>query len=189
MEGDFASPVRLGKSSSTEHWTQAGNIPEFGMKLYNPAMTTVREYLEGLAEDCPVPPGGDLNFWHYVLANGVDFRPCATPADWIVERGKAGNCFKNALLLVLRHLGELRYAEGYAAYSAGGENRVCPGLHAWAVTRDGQAVDPTWPNGVEYFGVAFALDQVTAAAKRNREFAGVISDVKGGWPLLKRARP
>ena len=44
-----------------------------------------------------------MNFWHYVMANGRDYQPCKAPAKWIKRRGKIGNCYKNAFLLVLEH--------------------------------------------------------------------------------------
>lgn len=63
----------------------------------------IRQHLEGLAKACPVPPGGDMNFHHFVLAEGKDFQPCKNPAHWITKRGKIGNCYKNAFMLVLEH--------------------------------------------------------------------------------------
>lgn len=126
-----------------------------------------------------------MNFHHFVLANGRDFQPCENPAQWIKRRGRIGNCYKNAFLLVLEHPKDLRYAEGYAARMEEGHPIICKGLHAWAVTKDGEVVDPTWKNGVEYFGVAFEFEQVRQVMMRNQDFSGVIDDVAGGWPLLK----
>lgn len=103
----------------------------------------------------------------------------------IKRRGKVGNCIKNAFLLVLKHPKDLRYAEGYAARIEDGQPRICLGLHAWAVTKDDEVIDPTWSHGIEYFGVAFEFDQVKWVMMRNKDISGVIDDVGGGWPLLK----
>ena len=56
------------------------------------------------------------------------------------------------------------------------------GLHAWAITRDGEVIDPTWDNGFEYFGVPFDLDYVLKTKVRRKEY-GVIDNYQENFPL------
>lgn len=87
----------------------------------------------------------------YVAAYGQEFKAASLPDD--IDRGAPKQCYKNASLLVMTHP-ELTYAEGYAQTSK------LPGMtfmHAWAVTKDGTVVDPTWDNPEHgtYFGVKY----------------------------------
>ena len=96
--------------------------------------------------------------------------------------GAGGQCFRNALKLVMRFPDELTYAEGFAASWFEGQIRPHFGLHAWAVTREGEAIDPTWSGKVEYFGVPFDLDYVLKTNARRKEF-GVIDNPQEDFPL------
>ena len=56
--------------------------------------------------------------------------------------------------------------------------------HAWAVTANGEFIDPTWPDGIDYFGVPFDFEYVTGIAFRDEEFTGVILNHRDNCPLL-----
>lgn len=56
-------------------------------------------------------------------------------------------CFRNAANGAARNP-DLHYVEGYA-YA--GEIPI-PLHHAWLIDNDGDVIDPTWPNGHDYFG-------------------------------------
>ena len=88
--------------------------------------------------------------------------------------------------LVRKFPNDLTYAEGFAASLFEGQIRPHFGLHAWAVTREGEAIDPTWPHGVEYFGVVFDLDYVLKTVTRREEY-GVIDNYQEDFPLLAGA--
>jgi hypothetical protein len=87
----------------------------------------------------------------YVAAYGEEHKAAPLPDG--VQRGIPKECYKNASLLVLER-SDLTYAEGFAQVGS------LPGLtfqHAWAVTKDGTVVDPTWddPENSKYFGVRY----------------------------------
>lgn len=73
--------------------------------------------------------------------------------------GEMKACFENAANIAIRHR-DFMYVEGLALY---------PGLsipvhHAWLVTSDGQAYDPTWERpGEVYFGIPFKTEYVREA--------------------------
>lgn len=87
----------------------------------------------------------------YIAAHGQEFNAQPLPAD--VEPGTPKECYRNASMLVMSR-SDLTYAEGFA------ETHKLPGLaflHAWAVDRSGNVVDPTWPEPAKakYFGVKY----------------------------------
>jgi len=88
---------------------------------------------------------GDKN---YIAAYGEEFKAQQLPAD--VEKGKPKECYKNASLLVMQR-SDLTYAEGYAT------SHGLTFMHAWAVDKAGNVVDPTWehPEKSQYFGVRY----------------------------------
>lgn len=74
-------------------------------------------------------------------------------------RGPMGHCYSNSSRTAF--LDGLAYCEGYAVPSGIG----IPLEHAWVCDARGRVIDPTWPDGSDYFGVAFTEDfhaQVTA---------------------------
>jgi hypothetical protein len=72
---------------------------------------------------------------NYLAAYGQEWKAAPLPAD--VERGKMGDCYKNATHAILANP-DWRYAEGYAYPS----HVPLPVLHGWAVKPDGTVVDP-----------------------------------------------
>src|SRR4030042_1175197 len=89
-----------------------------------------------------------ISIEEFILINGEPF----------CEKGELGKddfgdfkmCFRNAFQLMLSRE-DLFYVEGYAICKS-----VClPLLHAWCVDSEGKVYDPTWEDGVEYYGVVF----------------------------------
>jgi hypothetical protein len=88
---------------------------------------------------------------NYVAAYGEEFTPTPLPDD--IERGTMKECYRNVTLLVMEHP-ELTFVEGFGTTKQTGGIAF---LHAWAVTKDGKVVDPTWDNPEDntYFGVKY----------------------------------
>ena len=144
-------------------------------------MNTVEQYLEDSARGNPEPICH--TFQQFVYFHGREFKPCPDHKKYFRSYGGAGLCFRNSMKLVRKFPNDLTYAEGFAATLFQGEIRPHFGLHAWAVTRDGEAVDPTWPDGTEYFGVPFNLDYVLKTKAMRNEFS-VIDNYHDDFPLL-----
>jgi hypothetical protein len=87
----------------------------------------------------------------YVAAYGQEFIAQPLPAN--VKPGTPRECYKNASLLVMQRP-DLTYAEGFATTPETGGLAF---LHAWAVDKNNNVVDPTWqhPEHSRYFGVKY----------------------------------
>lgn len=151
-------------------------------------MNTVEQYLEDvvLSNQDPRHDPRCHTAHHFVLFHGREFCSHPEPRKYFRKHGAGGQCFLNALKLVKKFPDDLTYAEGFAAAWFEGYYRPCFGLHAWAVTMEGEAVDPTWPGKVEYFGVPFDLDYVLKTKARRKEY-GVIDNFQEDFPLLAGA--
>lgn len=143
-------------------------------------MNTIKQDLAEFVQNTPIRPGTCMNFQHFVLANGTEHIRHPDPQRFFNRHGTIGQCFKNAFLLVSEFRNELLYAEGYA-YKNDSQMLI---LHAWAVTREGKAVDPTWPDGTDYFGVPFDFEYAKNIAFGAKPFTGVIDNFRDEWPLL-----
>ena len=93
---------------------------------------------------------------HFVLAHGRFFEPVPFPAT-IQRMMMPKESFWNAHSLVKRFPKKFRYVEGFASMT---RLHPEPVLHAWVIDQKDCAIDPTWDNGVEYFGVEFAREYV-----------------------------
>lgn len=114
----------------------------------------------------------------YILTLGREYTFAPLPPD--VERKAEKECFYNAALLALGRP-DLIYVEGY------GMAKGCPlpVLHAWC-TLDGKTViDPTWEEGVEYYGVPMETRYLYKRLHRLGIAGGLIDDWEGLWPLLR----
>ena len=147
-------------------------------------MNTVEQYLENSARGNPDPRCH--TFQQFVYFHGAEFKHCPDHGKYFRSYGGVGLCFRNALTLVKKFPQDLTYAEGFAASWFEGYYRPSIGLHAWVVTKEGEVVDPTWPDGTEYFGVVFALDYVLKTKARRKEY-GVIDNFQEDFPLLAGA--
>ena len=123
------------------------------------------------------------NVQSYVRAKGRIYQSARLPDD--VSYGPINQCYANAYHLVESHP-ELTYVEGYATVYG------LPIAHAWAVTRDGTVLDPTWynpkiaarPEEHAYFGVPIPFEQVKKTVRSRGEY-GVIYNPEEGLPLLR----
>lgn len=101
-----------------------------------------------------------------------------------MTRGPMGNCFQNAFDAVMAHPG-LIYVEGYAF------SKFFPMQHAWTVDGNGVVYDPTWPDGSDYFGVAFDKTWLTRYILDGGYYSVFGSDVptKGLLEILAKGLP
>ena len=143
-------------------------------------MKSIKQDLVEFVQSTPVRSSSNINFQHFVLANGTEHIRLPDPQRFFTRHGRTGHCFKNAFLLVSEFRNELLYVEGYAHKNGS----LMPFLHAWAVTAKGECVDPTWPDGIDYFGVPFDFEYVARIAFGAKPFTGVIDNFRDKWPLL-----
>lgn len=108
-----------------------------------------------------------------VLQEGRRFYPRPLPAE--TKKMKGRECYKNALLYASKN--NLLYCEGFAYARETGAALEIP--HAWVVDKNGYVIDPTWGEGLAYFGIAFSLDYVLKITLRDEHY-GMIPDVPLG---------
>jgi hypothetical protein len=131
-------------------------------------------------------PGGLNGYWgleDFILHQGRIW-PVLKGGD--VPRGKAGECFRNAMNLALDHQDYI-YCEGYAT---GG---LMPVQHAWCLDQEGRVVDPTWhhlpskpghKDRGEYIGIAVKQDFVREITLMTEVYSGVIDLPKWDYPIF-----
>ena len=142
---------------------------------------SAKQHLEYAVRNDPCSPDNIYYIPHFVLANGRHFSKHPNQHQYFSSLNTLGRCFWNALELIMEcHPKILLYAEGYAY--AQGESMLFH--HGWAVTPNGDCIDPTWSNGIDYFGVVFDPHYVAGIALRHKMFAGVIDNEGDEWPLL-----
>lgn len=117
----------------------------------------------------------------FILEYGREWTP--TPLPDLIEVGMPRNCYGDAFIVAFHSRGELTYVEGIAI----GE---IPTLHAWAVTINGEVVDPTWAStvngiGSAYYGVPFSIEYVRKRIVEIEHYHSVIDDYGNDWPLLQ----
>jgi hypothetical protein len=144
----------------------------------------------------PLDPDATRRFLEVVVSEGSRY-PDAGKADFILKHGRAftwralprgiqkaevRHCLENACRLALLKPVSYTYVEGYAI------NRLLaayPVAHAWCVDRKGFVIDPTWEEGVGYFGVPFRLEYLLRIW--NETQCGLIDNEDMGYPLLTGA--
>lgn len=124
-----------------------------------------------------------------LLTHAFFMRPVPLPSE--VERGIPKYCYSNAQDLLDFHA-DLTYVEGYAIRDA----VFFPMPHAWLMTNEGDAVDPTWPDdGICYFGIPLQTDWVqgflTERDKRNGDddIAIIVGNYLEDYSLLREGLP
>ena len=95
-----------------------------------------------------------------------------------IKKGKLGKCYQNATELILRD-DSYRYVEGYAV-----SNGLIPLMHGWAINDLGHVIDPTWNDGVEYYGIIFPKSTVSAQIIATKVY-GMLDDYHNQFPILK----
>ena len=113
----------------------------------------IKQYLQAVVAAVEAPPA--RAHWKYqryeelVLDYGFIMEPQPLPET--IEPGAPQFSYWNCQQLVLADT-RLTYAEGYALHADVG----FPISHAWLLTPDGHAIDPTWDSPGCYFGVPLA---------------------------------
>lgn len=181
----FAGPV-----TASSKWKQAQVPKAYDMKdtKHNPNTkphySAVADYLEMFRKDSGSDPFGRYVYQvaeQFVMVHGRKYELPTLPPQF--RRGEKGSCFRNAYYLADTDR-SLRYVEGFASLRNGRYPMVCPGLHAWCVTEEGNVLDPTWDNGIEYFGVAFDWEYVIRTISDRGRF-GVIDNWDAQFPLFR----
>ena len=115
-------------------------------------------------------PPHRYNIGQYLLDCGRSWR--VGEGSFKCKRGQMGECFRNAALMALGDP-DLEYVEGYAF------GTVVPVHHAWVVNRKDEVLDPTWPDGSDYFGVIISPTMLRKMMAETRMY-GVLT-----WPSYK----
>jgi hypothetical protein len=85
-------------------------------------------------------------------------------------------CFGNAYRRMMHK--KLHYCEGFASTG------IIPVHHAWLVDMQGNVIDTTWVDGLEYYGVEFETEYVIGTVLA-RGCYGVIDNFQFRFPLLR----
>lgn len=113
----------------------------------------------------------------FIEKHGYEFELETYPDCW--ERGYLGDCFMNAFRIAETF--DLYYVEGYAvAKSSFG----IPLMHAWVALKDLTCYDPTWKDGITYYGVPLDLNYVREVMLKSKVY-GVIDNMELGFPLIR----
>ena len=148
---------------------------------------TTRRFLESWADafSRQAVAGGQFAAYtseaDFILKNGQPFYPAPLPRG--VRMGRPRECFRNAATFALRKPNLYTYVEGYAVNRWIAMHTVA---HAWCVGTDNYAVDPTWDEGTEYFGVPFRHDYVRRVLKSRGDY-GLIDNPEMDFPLVTGA--
>lgn len=115
------------------------------------------------------------------------------PLPAYIQRGRPKSCFFNCQKLALERE-DLIYVEGYAIPASVPVTLA----HAWLLTPDGRAIDPTWENtglGQAYLGVSLSTNWVNSFVNRRgpRGREMILSVFEGNYledySLLKEGLP
>lgn len=140
-------------------------------------LTSVRQYLEMFTELAKRNKRTGINGYRcmeeFVLRNGRQMDPSPLPSG--IKRGPMKQCYQNAGRIALSRL-EFTYVEGYAI-------SIIPVLHGWLIDSEGRVVDPTWKDGLEYFGVPISTRYLRRHVLEHGVW-GVIDGWDRNWPIL-----
>lgn len=115
----------------------------------------------------------------FLLDHGRVFATDDEAVRWL-ELGELGECYRNSWSLSWDMQTEgWAYVEGYATSAS---LLGLPLMHAWLLTDEGLAVDPTWELGLDYYGVVIPHD-VAAEVMAVTERYGVLD---GLWVVGAR---
>lgn len=101
------------------------------------------------------------------------------------HKGGKKACFANTQGYLFRHIangaGDWLYAEGYAL----GYKSPLPVYHSWLVNRHTlAAVDLTWDDGVEYFGVVFPTKFIFKNIFKAEAYQALVDNWEDDFPFL-----
>lgn len=89
----------------------------------------------------------------------------ANPMPATIKQGLPKSCYWNSQQLAFKRK-SLTYVEGYAL----AEDISFPIAHAWLLTPEGYAIDPTWETpGICYLGVPFSTEWVKSVLKARKK--------------------
>lgn len=130
-----------------------------------------------------------LGFEELLLDCGTVMQAQSMPKD--IKRGLPRSCYYNSQKLAFKQ-NNFTYVEGYAV----AEGVSIPLVHAWLMTPDGYAIDPTWDTpGIAYLGIPFDTGWVKSilAARKQQGREDDLSMLEGnymeGFSLLKEGLP
>jgi len=115
----------------------------------------------------------------YLLAAGQQCH--AQPLPRRYKKGPPRACFHNAIKLVKRSRGKLRYVEGYARSTLGMLIH-----HGWAIDADYRVIDVTWsdPAACDYFGRVFTLEEWERETDRTNCQCVLDTGTGLNWPFM-----
>ncbi len=99
-----------------------------------------------------------------------------------VKRGRMKACYLNSFNAVVSDP-RLIYCEGYAT-SQGALKGMLPVLHAWAITVEGEVIDPTWQDGETYIGIPFDWKFVMASVEAYEQIS-LLDNPGNAWPVMQ----
>jgi hypothetical protein len=115
----------------------------------------------------------------------------AKPLPKTIKRGLSKSCYHNCQKIAFKQ-NDFTYVEGYAV----AEEISLAIAHAWLMTPEGSAIDPTWDEpGTAYLGIPFSTNWVKSiiAARKQRGREDDLSILEGnyieGFSLLKEGLP
>lgn len=117
----------------------------------------------------------------FLIKYGLEFKVIAD--DLPFSRGEMKRCYANSAERAWANR-DFYYVEGLACI----EDYPVPLEHAWLVDRDGKVFDPTWEDGVSYFGVPFRASFVREMAAYTGYY-GILVNGSGYAPWLNNAVP
>lgn len=89
----------------------------------------------------------------------------AKPLTEDIDLGLPKSCYMNSQQLAFQRK-DLTYVEGYVL----AEDISFPIAHAWLLTPEGHAIDPTWETpGICYLGVPFSTEWVKSVLKARKK--------------------
>jgi hypothetical protein len=103
-----------------------------------------------------------------VLKHGRFFTPSTEIPDWC-EPGAMKECYHNSFNNILNMPDDVYYTEGFAFV----EGMDFPFGHGWLTHADGTVIDPTWDDGVTYFGIRMNTNWVIKKVLKT-EISGIL---------------
>jgi len=159
----------------------------------NKSLDELRQYLQDrvtlLQKIRPNQGWKYASYEELILDCGIVMEAKPLPKD--IKRGLPRSCYYNSQKLVFRK-SDLIYVEGYAL----AEDVSIALPHAWLMTPQGYAIDPTWDEpGVAYLGIPFSTDWVKSilvarkAKGREDDLSILEANYIENFSLLKEGLP
>lgn len=132
------------------------------------------------------PDSRYAGFEELVLDCGTVMKPQPLPKN--IKRGLPKSCYWNSQQIAFKRT-DLAYVEGYVLIT----EPTFVTAHAWLLTPEGYAIDPTWETpGAIYLGVPFSTKWVKSFLKRrgrDNEISIFQSNYLEEYSLLKQGLP